>query len=182
MGVRHVVKVSVAGGPDSGTQIGRWHWATETQLKDSGLAFTILRPTSYMQQMFLFAPTIAATGSFALPMGTGAVAVVDTRDVAAVGVRALTEAGHERKIYDLTGPAALTFDEMADELSLATGKKIEYVHVPPDYARKHLLAARPAALARRRHDGAVRVLPRGLRRRRLVRHPGRHEAVPAVVR
>jgi hypothetical protein len=33
----------------------------------------------------------------------------------------------------------LTFDEMADELSRATGKKIAYVHVPPDYARKHLL-------------------------------------------
>ncbi len=140
MGARHVVKVSVAGGPDSGTQIGRWHWTTETQLKDSGLAFTILRPTSYMQQMLLFAPTIAATGSFALPMGTGAVAVVDTRDVAAVGVRALTEAGHESKIYDLTGPEALTFDEMADELSNATGKKIAYVHVPPDYARKQLAA------------------------------------------
>lgn len=138
-GVRHVVKVSVAGGPDSGTQIGRWHWATEAQLKDSGMAFTLLRPSWYMQQMLLFAPTIAATGSFQLPMGTGAVALVDTRDVAAVAVCALTEAGHERKIYDLTGPEALTFDEMADELSYATGKKVSYVHVPAEYARKQLL-------------------------------------------
>ncbi|HEY1250740.1 MAG TPA: SDR family oxidoreductase [Thermoanaerobaculia bacterium] len=139
MGVRHVVKASVAGGPDSGTQIGRWHWTTETQLKESGLAFTILRPSFYMQQLLLFAPTIAATGAFQLPMGAGAVAVVDTRDVAAVAVCALTQAGHESRIYDLTGPEALTFDEMADELSRATGKKIAYVHVPPDYARKHLL-------------------------------------------
>jgi uncharacterized protein YbjT (DUF2867 family) len=139
MGARHVVKVSVAGGPDSGTQIGRWHWTTETQLKDSGLAFTLLRPVWYMQQMLLFAPTIAATGSFQLPMGTGAVGLVDTRDVAAVAVSALTGEGHERKIYDLTGPEALSFDEMADELSDATGKKVEYVHVPPEYARKQLL-------------------------------------------
>ncbi len=139
MGARHVVKVSVAGGPDSGTQIGRWHWTTETQLKESGLEFTILRPTSYMQQLFLFAPAIAATGSFQLAMGAGAVAVVDTRDVAAVAVCALTQSGHENRIYDLTGPEALTFEEMALELSHATGKKITYVHVPPEYARKQLL-------------------------------------------
>lgn len=139
MGARHVVKVSVAGGPDSGTQIGRWHWTTETQLKESGLEFTLLRPTSYMQQLFLFAPAIAATGSFQLAMGAGAVAVVDTRDVAAVAVCALTQSGHENRIYDLTGPEALTFEEMALELSHATGKKITYVHVPPEYARKQLL-------------------------------------------
>jgi uncharacterized protein YbjT (DUF2867 family) len=139
MGARHVVKVSVAGGPDAGTQIGRWHWTTETQLKDSGLEFTILRPASYMQQLILFAPQIAATSSFQLPMGTGAVAVVDTRDVAAVAVRSLTEPGHQQRIYDLTGPEALTFEEMADELSHAAGKKITYVHVPPEFARKQLL-------------------------------------------
>lgn len=138
-GARHVVKVSVAGGPDSGTQIGRWHWTTEKQLEASGLAFTFLRPTSYMQQLLMFAPAIAATGSFQLPMGTGAVAVVDTRDVASVAVCALTQEGHDRKIYDLTGPEALSFDQMADALSQATGKKISYVHVPPDYARKQLV-------------------------------------------
>lgn len=139
-GVRHVVKVSVAGGPDSGTQIGRWHWTTEKQLEASGLSFTFLRPTSYMQQLLMFAPSIAAIGSFHLSMGSGAVAVVDTRDVAAAAVCALTEPGHDRKIYDLTGPDALTFEEMADELSHAAGRKISYVHVPPDYARKSLLA------------------------------------------
>lgn len=141
MGARHVVKISVAGGPDSGTQIGRWHWATETQLKDSGLAFTLLRPAWYMQQMLTFAPSIAATGTFQLPMGTGAVALVDTRDVAGVAVRALTEDGHERKIYDLTGPAALTFDEIADAISAAIEKPVSYVHVPPEYARKQLMQA-----------------------------------------
>jgi uncharacterized protein YbjT (DUF2867 family) len=139
LGVRHVVKISVAGGPDSGTQIGRWHWTTEKQVEASGLSFTLLRPVWYMQQMLLFAPAIAATGSFELPMGTGAVALIDTRDVAAVAVCALTQSGHDRKIYDLTGPEALTFDQIADALSVATGKKVSYVHVPPDYARKHLL-------------------------------------------
>lgn len=138
-GARHIVKVSVTGGPDSGTQIGRWHWTTEKQVEASGVSFTFLRPNFYMQQMLLFAPSIAATDTFSLAMGTAEVSVVDARDVAAVAVCALTQAGHDRKIYDLTGPEALSFDEIADQLSRATGKKISYIHVPPDYARKLFL-------------------------------------------
>jgi uncharacterized protein YbjT (DUF2867 family) len=139
-GTRQVVKVSVAGGPDAGTQIGRWHWSTEKQLEASGMGFTFLRPTLYMQQMLRYAPSIAAGGTFSAPIGSGEVAVVDTRDVAAVAVRALTEEGHDRKIYDLTGPEALSFDAMADAISAALGRKIEYAHVPPEYARKQMLS------------------------------------------
>ena len=139
-GAKHIVKVSVAGGPDAGTQIGRWHWATEKQIEASGLGFTFLRPTLYMQQMCAYAPSIAATGTFSAPVGAGEVAVVDTRDVAAVGVAALTQKGHDRRIYDLTGPEALSYDAMADAISEAIGKRVAYAHVPPDYTRKQMLA------------------------------------------
>jgi uncharacterized protein YbjT (DUF2867 family) len=139
-GVQHIVKVSVAGGPDSGTQIGRWHWATEKQIEASGIGFTFLRPTLYMQQMFAYAPTIAARGTFSAPMGTGEIALVDTRDVAAVAACALTEPGHGDHIYDLTGPEALSYESVAEAISQAIGKKVSYVHVPPEYAKKQMLA------------------------------------------
>lgn len=139
-GARHIVKVSVAGGPDAGTQIGRWHWATEKQIEASGVGFTFLRPTLYMQQMCAYAPSIAATGTFSAPVGSGEVAVVDTRDVAAVAVAALTGSGHDRRIYDLTGPEALSYDAMADAISEAIGKRVAFAHVPPDYARKQMIA------------------------------------------
>ncbi len=139
-GARSIVKVSVAGGPDAGTQIGRWHWSTEKQIEASGLGFTFLRPTLYMQQMLAYAPTIAARGSFSAPLGTGEIAVVDTRDVASVAVCALTEEGHDRRIYDLTGPEALSYEAMADAISEAIGRKVTYVHVPPEYARKQMIA------------------------------------------
>ena len=138
-GVARIVKISVAGGPDAATQIGRWHWTTEKQIEASGLGFTFLRPVLYMQQTLSFAPSVATSGSFSAPMGTGEVAMVDTRDVAAVAVRALTEDGHEHKIYDLTGPEALSFDVVADAISKAIGRKISYVHVPPEYAKKQML-------------------------------------------
>ena len=139
-GAGRIVKLSVAGGPDAGTQIGRWHWATEKQIVASGLGFTFLRPTLYMQQILAYAPSIAATGSFSAPMGAGEIAVVDTRDVASVAVAALTEDGHDRRIYDLTGPEALSYDRMADAISDAIGKKVVYAHVPPEYTKKQMLA------------------------------------------
>lgn len=139
-GARRIVKISVAGGPDAGTQIGRWHWATEKQIEASGVGFTFLRPTLYMQQMCAYAPSIAATGSFSAPMGAGEIAVVDTRDVAAVAVAALTQDGHDRRIYDVTGPEALSYDAMADAISEAIDKRVAYAHVPPEYTRKQMLA------------------------------------------
>ncbi len=139
-GARRIVKVSVAGGPDAGTQIGRWHWATEKQIEASGLGFTFLRPTLYMQQMCAYAPSIAATGTFSAPVGAGQIAVVDTRDVAAVGVKALTEEGHDRRIYDLTGPEALSYDAMADAISEAIGRRVAFAHVPPEYTKKQMLS------------------------------------------
>ena len=139
-GIQRIVKVSVAGGPDAGTQIGRWHWATEKQIEASGIDFTFLRPTLYMQQMYAYAPSIAARSTFSAPMGTGEIALVDARDVAAVAVCALTEDGHLHHIYDLTGPEALSYDALADAISQAIGKKVTYVHVPPEYAKKQMLA------------------------------------------
>lgn len=139
-GVQRIVKISVAGGPDAGTQIGRWHWTTEKQIEAAGIGFTFLRPTLFMQQMCVYAPAIAATGTFSAPMGTGEVAIVDTRDVAAVAVRALTEDAHDRRIYDLTGPEAISHDAMADAISQAIGRPVSYVHLPPEYARKQLIA------------------------------------------
>jgi uncharacterized protein YbjT (DUF2867 family) len=140
MDVRQLVKVSVAGGPDAATQIGRWHWTTEKQIEASGLGFTMLRPSLYMQQTLRFAPSIAASDSFSLPCGSGEVPLVDCRDVAAVAVAALTEDGHDRRIYDVTGPESLSFEAVAEAIGQAVGRKITYVHVPPDYARKQMLA------------------------------------------
>jgi uncharacterized protein YbjT (DUF2867 family) len=93
-----------------------------------------------MQQMCAYAPSIAATGTFSAPVGAGEVAVVDTRDVAAVAVASLTGEGHDRRIYDLTGPEALSYDAMADAISEATGRRVAYAHVPPEYAKKQMMA------------------------------------------
>ena len=138
-GIQLIVKISVGGGPDASTQIGRWHWATEKQLGASGIPFTLLRPNLFMQDLLAFAPSIAETGAFRLPMGDGRVSAVDTRDIAAVAVCALTLPGHAQKIYDLTGPAAISFETMAQEISQAIGRRVTYQDVSPEQAREEML-------------------------------------------
>lgn len=63
--------------------------------------------------------------------GDAKVSVVDVRDIA-VAMAALTEAGYEGKIYDLTGPQALTHTEMADQLFTAVGRQITFVDISPE--------------------------------------------------
>ena len=65
--------------------------------------------------------------------------MVDTRDVAAVASIALTEDGHSGAHYDVTGPAALSYHDVASELSSALGRRITYVDVPDDAVRDSLL-------------------------------------------
>ena len=66
---------------------------------------------------------------------------MDVRDIAAVAVEVLTGAGHEGKIYEITGPESLSYHEIADKLSAAVGVPIRYVAVPPESALDSMLKA-----------------------------------------
>lgn len=138
--VRHIVKLSVLGADEhSPVSIAKWHWRTEQHLKQSGLSYTILQPHFFMQNLLGFAPGIAAEGKFYAPMKQGRIGLVDVRDIAAVAVAALTEDGHEGETYAITGPESLSFADIAEKLSGATGKSVTYVDVPPDAARQSML-------------------------------------------
>ena len=104
------------------------------------MTFTILRPNLYMQGLLLFKPLIAAHGKIAAPVADAAVSVVDVRDIAAVAVAALTEAGHENKSYDITGPEALTHGQMAEELTHALGKPVTYENISGEQMKDSLLS------------------------------------------
>lgn len=141
-GVKHIVKLSALGaGAEHGIQLGRWHREMEQYIEASGIPYTFLRPASFMQNLVNFsAESIKREGKFYLPAGDGKVSCIDTRDIAAVAVEVLTSEGHAGKIYELTGPEALSHQEMAAILSEETGKMISYVDVPEEAAREAMLA------------------------------------------
>lgn len=140
-GVAHMVKLSQFGAEASSPgRFQRYHAAVEAALQASGMAYTFLRPNLFMQGLLNFRSTIATQSAFYAAASNAKVSAVDVRDIAEVAVAALTEAGHEGKIYELTGPQALTHAEMAEHLSTALNRRIAFVDTLPEAMHDTLLS------------------------------------------
>jgi len=133
-GVRHLVKFSVLhASPTSPATLLRWHAQTEQHIRAAGIPFTFLRPNMFMQEMLRQADAIKSQAAFYFPFAPDVrLSLVDVRDNAAVAAKVLSERGHEGKIYELTGPVALTFPQIAEKLSSALKRQINYVQVSMD--------------------------------------------------
>ncbi len=141
-GVRHIVKLSVLGaGGDAPTGVAAWHDAGERALRESGLAWTFVRPGAFMSNALWWRGTIERQGKVFSSFGDGKLPVVHPRDVAAVAVRALTTPGHEGQAYPLTGPEALGTGEQVRILAAVLGKPIELVPITDAAAREEMRAA-----------------------------------------
>ena len=147
-GIEHIVKLSIGGAAQEAITFCKWHRASEKKLEASGLAWTFVRPNSFMTNLFLFLPTIKAEGKLYTSTGDGKVSFIDPHDIAAVAVKALVEPGHAGKAYDVTGPEALSYADVAAQLGDAIGRKLVHVDVPPEAAKAGMLqAGLPAFLA-----------------------------------
>ncbi len=148
-GVKRVVKLSVAGAAEEGFMFARWHRSLEKYIEASGLAWTFLRPTSFMQNVVNYmGETIRAQSAIYSPAGDSAIAHIDARDIGAAGARVLTEKGHESKAYELTGPAALTYGQIAGILTRVLGREIRYVPISfEQYKQAAVAAGTPEAYA-----------------------------------
>jgi len=149
-GVRHVVKLSAIGaGPDQPSMSLRFHWQGEQEIEASGIPFTHVRGNSFSQNTLFDAETIRAEDRFYSCVGSSRFAKVDTRDVGEVVARVLTEPGHEGRTYELTGSEPLSYADMAQALTEALGRTIEYVDMAgEDYAAALVAAGFPDWLAR----------------------------------
>jgi uncharacterized protein YbjT (DUF2867 family) len=142
VGVGHVVALSVLGSsPDASVAFGRWHGEIDRHLAESGLPHTLLLPSGFMQNFLASAQYVADQGVLYGMTGETRVSYIDTRDVAAVAAQVLTSPGHQGKAYTLTGPEALSADEVAERLSAATGHQVGSVDVPADTFRQALAGA-----------------------------------------
>lgn len=138
--LKQVVRLSALSQP--GTTLSKWHGDVEKMIENSGISFTFLRPNGFMQNFVnSMADTIKTQNAFYMPIGDGKVSLVDTRDLAAVAVAALTNNGHENKSYDITGSEALSNQQVAAIFSHVLGKTINYVDVPEDTARQGMQSA-----------------------------------------
>ena len=138
-GVKHIVKLSqLHAHVSSPGRFLRYHAAVEEAVRASGLTFTFLRPNLYMQGLLNFRQSIQQKSAFFAAAGEARISAVDVRDLADVAVAALTTSQHDNKMYSLTGPEAVTFHDMARELSRVVGRTITFVDVPPETMRAAL--------------------------------------------
>jgi uncharacterized protein YbjT (DUF2867 family) len=146
--VKHLVKISGAGAELEAITMAKWHKTIEREMEQSEIAYTFLRPNSFMQNIVNFsAHTIKDHGAFYAPIGDGKIALIDARDIAKVAYHVLTEEGHENKAYYLSGPKAISYQDVADILSSVTGSEVKYVDVSADAAKQSMVeSGMPAEL------------------------------------
>ncbi|MFP3855152.1 MAG: SDR family oxidoreductase, partial [Anaerolineales bacterium] len=112
IGQPHIVRHSMWGSEKS--RIVQQGMQVEKELKESGLTWTILRPTFFMQNILMASQTIANEGKMYWSLEVAEIAMVDLRDVAQSALAVLTEEDHDGKTYTLTGPEAITMHEAAE--------------------------------------------------------------------
>jgi uncharacterized protein YbjT (DUF2867 family) len=142
-GVQLLVRSSIIGADrESAAEFVSAHTTCDRYLADSGLPHAIVRPNLFLQNIpESTIPSVDASGNFYANAGEARLSMVDTRDVAAVAAAVLTEPGHVGAHYDVTGPEALSYSDVAVKLTTAMGRPISYVDVPDGAVRNALVGA-----------------------------------------
>jgi len=140
-GVGHVVLNSALGAGDYAKSFPSWHRKVEEKLKACGLAYTIVRPNTFMQNIVAYnAPSIRAQGAFYSAMGDAKISFIDVRDIAAAMAKILAApAAHAGKIYEWNGPETLNYTEVAALISKVAGRAVQFVNIPEEAQRKAML-------------------------------------------
>ena len=128
----HIVRHSLWGSGRS--RIAKQGEQAEEAVKSSGLPWTLLKPTFFMQNTMMAAQTIASDGVIYWDVGDGKIGMIDVRDIVDAATAVLTGTGHEGKNYILTGPEAISFQDVAATFSQVLGKDVNYVSVPHEAA------------------------------------------------
>jgi len=125
-GVKRIVYTSILHADKSPLMLSEEHLATEVAIKESGLAYTILRNGWYTENYTGSAKGAIGAGAFIGCAGDGKIASATRVDYAEAAAVVLADNGHENKTYELAGDTAYTLTELAAEISRQTGKTIPY--------------------------------------------------------
>jgi uncharacterized protein YbjT (DUF2867 family) len=145
-GVRTVVQLSgmSAGSGDMSNAITAYMAMSEQAARESGLAWTIVRPAMFMTNAFQWLPQLRAGDLVRAPFGHVRAAVTDPADIAAVAARALTAPGHEGRVYAVSGPESLTAGERVAILGQVLGRDLRFEAQTDEEARTEMSATTPA--------------------------------------
>lgn len=129
-GVKWISYTSILHADTSIISLAEEHRATEAELKQAGIPFTLLRNGWYTENYTNSIPGAIAGGGFIGSAGEGKISSAARADYADAAVAVLTGEGHQGKTYELAGDEAWTLRDLAAEISRQTGKNIPYVNMP----------------------------------------------------
>ncbi|MFC7014880.1 NAD(P)H-binding protein [Streptomyces viridiviolaceus] len=138
-GVEHVVLVSSITVqthphlPGAGENL-----AVERLLKDSGMAWTILRPTQFASNTLWWARSIRDQGVVRAPYADIGLPTIHPADIAAVARVALTEPGHRGRTYALTGPERVTVRQQVAAIAAALGREVTCIEISRGEAHRRM--------------------------------------------
>ncbi|SON53800.1 Quinone oxidoreductase 2 [Hartmannibacter diazotrophicus] len=140
-GVKHIVYTSMPNPDDSLIPFAPDHLGTEQAIKASGLSYTLLRNSWYMDNMFLPLPPVLASGQWFTSAGEGRIANVSREDCARAAATALASSDTTARTYDITGPESLTVSEIAAIVSEVFERPIAVVQVSDEQLTQGMIAA-----------------------------------------
>jgi uncharacterized protein YbjT (DUF2867 family) len=139
-GARRIVFLSNYAASESDPDLHfRVHAAHERRLASLGVDWTVLRPTRFMNYTPFVWPSVLKRGLLIEGGGAGAMTVIDPSDIAAIGLKALTEDGHEGRVYDLTSEDSFTAAELAQTLARVLRRDIAIFDGDLDALRRALI-------------------------------------------
>lgn len=141
-GVGKIVRISVFNAAHGGpADVTRQHGHTDAEIRASGLTYTILRPPFFMQNLcFLAARSIVKEGRIYFGIGDGRLSMIDLRDVVDCAEESVMSESTDNKTFTLTGPASISFHQIADWLSTMMGRSVRYVPVFPEWVEQSIRA------------------------------------------
>jgi len=161
-GVEMLVKVSAMHADEhSSLPAFAWHGAVEAHLRASGVPAVVLQPAFFMTNLLMIAGGVAATDSVFAPTAGAKVAMVDPRDVAAIAVAVLADASHLGQTLTVTGPEAITFDDVAEAIGRAVGRPVQSVDLTPEQARPRFEGAQLPPWLRQHLAGVFQLIRDG---------------------
>ena len=133
-----VVRHSALGSP--GSRIIQDIDEVDKALRESGLRWTSIRPTFFMQNLMMAGQSIQSDGNIYWDWADGKVGMIDVRDVAESALGALTGKAEEGKEYILTGPESISMHDVAHAFSQGLNKPVNYVPVPHEASKESMMA------------------------------------------
>ena len=157
-GVALLVYTSVANADRTTLHLAADHKATEVALRASGVPFTLLRNSWYLENYTGQIQTYLQRGVILGAAGNGRVSAATRANYATAAAAVVTADGQEGQVYELGGDQAFTMADLAAEISTASGQDVAYRNLTVDVYTQQLVGAglpEPVAAALADNDRGV---------------------------